>query len=49
MRQSASADQPDVMWTTMPPAKSMPFQRAAALARPFMAPSTPQTMCTKGK
>ena len=49
MRQSTSADQPEVMWTTVPPAKSIALIFASAFHMPFMKPSTPQTMCAMGK
>ena len=44
IRHSTSADQPDDMWTTVPPAKSMAWILAAAFQTPFIMPSTPQTM-----
>src|SRR5438477_7988859 len=47
--QSTNADQPDVMWTTVPPAKSMAVIFAAGFETPFIQPSTPQTMCAIGK
>src|SRR5262245_10445703 len=49
MRQRTSADQPDDMCTTVPPAKSMALMAAFAFHTPFMSPSTPQTMCASGK
>ena len=49
IRQSTSADQPDDMWTTVPPAKSIALMAAVGLARPFISPSTPQIMCASGK
>ncbi len=49
MRQSTSADQPEVMCTTVPPAKSMALIAAAGLSGPAMRPSVDQTMCAKGK
>src|SRR5436190_14985769 len=36
-----SADQPEVMWTTVPPAKSMARTRAAGFQTPFIQPSIP--------
>src|SRR5262245_48343068 len=49
MRQSTRADQPDDMWTTVPPAKSMALIEALAFQTPFMNPSMPHTMCASGK
>ena len=49
MRHRMRADQPDDMWTTVPPAKSIAPMRAAALPVPFIKPSTPQTMWARGK
>ncbi len=49
MRHSTSADQPDDMCTTVPPAKSMALIDALAFHTPFMRPSTPHTMCASGK
>ena len=49
MRQRTSADQPEDMWTTVPPAKSMALMLALAFQTPFISPSTPQTMCASGK
>jgi hypothetical protein len=43
------ADQPEDMWTTVPPAKSRALTRASALPAPFISPSTPQTMWASGK
>src|SRR5262245_3549975 len=48
-RQSASADQPEVMWTTMPPAKSIALIVAESLARPFIIPPAPHIMWAVGK
>ena len=48
--QRISADQPLVMWTTMPPAKSTAFTLApAVLPMPLNAPPFPQSMCAAGK
>src|SRR5581483_6203702 len=49
IRHSTSADQPDDMCTTVPPAKSIALIEALAFHTPFMRPSTPQTMCASGK
>src|SRR5688500_4571691 len=49
MRASTSADQPDDMCTTVPPAKSMALMPALAFHTPFMKPSMPQTMCASRK
>src|SRR4051812_26830875 len=49
MRHSTRADQPDDMWTTVPPAKSMALIEALAFHTPFIRPSTPHTMCASGK
>src|SRR3954470_19297547 len=46
---STIADQPDDMWTTVPPAKSMALIEALAFQTPFIRPSTPHTMCASGK
>src|SRR6476646_7308682 len=48
MRQSTSADQPEDICTTVPPAKSMALILAAAFHTPFMKPSTPHTMWARG-
>src|ERR1700736_2370556 len=48
-RQSTSADQPDDMWTTVPPAKSVAVIFAAGFQTPFIQPSIPQIMCAIGK
>src|ERR1043166_7043593 len=47
--QRISADQPDDMWTTVPPAKSIALIDAPAFHTPFIQPVTPQTMCASGK
>jgi hypothetical protein len=39
MMQSTRADQPEVMWTTVPPAKSMALMAASGLSGPHMKPS----------
>src|SRR6266481_5065289 len=44
IKQSISADQPDDMWTTVPPAKSIALMLASLFHTPFIKPSTPQTM-----
>src|SRR6185437_10758968 len=49
MRQRTSADQPDDMCTTVPPAKSMALMDAPAFQTPFIIPSMPQTMWVSGK
>ena len=49
IRQRISADHPDDMCTTVPPAKSMARIFAAGFHTPFIKPSTPQTMCASGK
>src|SRR5687767_4944641 len=49
IRQRMSADQPEDMWTTVPPAKSMALMAALAFHTPFIAPSMPQTMWASGK
>ena len=49
MRQRTSADQPEDMCTTVPPAKSMALMPALAFQTPFMKPSMPQTMWASGK
>src|ERR1017187_5833587 len=49
MMHRTRADQPDDMWTTVPPAKSMELIRAAGFQTPFMSPSAPQTMWASGK
>src|SRR5213593_4717462 len=47
--QRTSADQPDDMCTTVPPAKSIAVILAAGFQTPFINPSIPQTMCASGK
>src|SRR5438132_1317497 len=47
--QRTSADHPDDMWTTVPPAKSIAWIFAAEFKRPLIHPSTPQTMWASGK
>jgi hypothetical protein len=49
IKQSTSADQPEDMWTTVPPAKSTARMPALAFQTPFMNPSAPHTMCASGK
>ena len=49
IRQRTSADQPDDMCTTVPPAKSMALIDAPAFHTPFIIPSIPQIMCARGK
>ena len=49
MRQRISADHPDDMCTTVPPAKSMALILAVGFHTPFIMPSEPQTMCASGK
>ena len=46
--QSSKADQPEVMWTTIPPAKSAALKAASALAMPEKCPVAPQTACAMG-
>src|SRR5258706_15803944 len=43
-----SADQPEDMCTTVPPAKSMALILASPFQTPFIKPSTPQTMWARG-
>src|SRR6185503_4871698 len=45
MIQRTNADHPEVMCTTVPPAKSIALIPAFAFQTPFMNPSMPQTMC----
>src|SRR6516225_4941082 len=47
--QSTSADQPDDMCTTVPPAKSIAVILARGFQTPFINPSIPQIMWAKGK
>src|SRR5690349_9523474 len=47
--QRTSADQPDDICTTVPPAKSIARIFAPGFQTPFMQPSIPQTMCAIGK
>src|SRR5216684_763530 len=47
--QSTSADQPDDMCTTVPPAKSIAVILARGFQTPFINPSIPQTMWASGK
>src|SRR3954454_12802726 len=49
IRHSTSADQPDDMCTTVPPAKSIALIDAAAFHTPFIRPSMPHTMWASGK
>src|SRR5512139_2815600 len=49
IKQRISADQPELIWTTVPPAKSMALILAAAFQTPFIRPLAPQTMCASGK
>src|SRR5512140_1728401 len=49
MRQRIKADQPEDMCTTVPPAKSIALIEASLFQTPFIIPSTPQTMCARGK
>src|SRR5688572_26007420 len=49
MRQRTSADQPEVMWTTVPPAKSIALIAAFGLSGPHMKPVVDQTMWANGK
>ena len=49
IKQRTSADQPEVMCTTVPPAKSIAWMLAFAFQTPFIRPSIPQTMCPWGK
>ena len=44
MRQRIKADQPEDIWTTVPPAKSMALMPAFAFQTPFIHPSVPQTI-----
>src|SRR3954470_1265164 len=49
IRQRTSADHPELICTTVPPAKSIALMEALAFQTPFIIPSTPQTMCASGK
>src|SRR5688572_23745287 len=49
IKQRISADQPEDMCTTVPPAKSIALIVAPAFQTPFMNPVTPQTMCASGR
>ncbi len=49
MMQSTSALQPEVMCTTVPPAKSIALMAAFGLSGPHMKPVVDQTMCASGK
>src|SRR5512134_2946585 len=44
IRHSTSADHPEDMWTTVPPAKSIDLIAALAFHTPFIRPSIPHTM-----
>src|SRR6266700_5030627 len=44
IKQRISADQPELIWTTVPPAKSIAAIFAAGFQTPFIMPVTPQTM-----
>src|SRR4051812_39319963 len=47
--QRISADQPELMCTTVPPAKSIALIEALGFHTPFISPSTPHIMCARGK
>src|SRR5262245_3335003 len=49
IRHSTSADHPDDMCTTVPPAKSIALMLASAFQTPFIIPLIPQTMWASGK
>src|SRR6266568_6511356 len=49
IRQRIKADQPDVMCTTVPPAKSIALIFAVGFQTPFINPSIPQIMWACGK
>src|ERR1700677_1868044 len=49
IKQRIRADQPEVICTTVPPAKSMALILASGLETPFIKPSMPQIMCACGK
>src|SRR5258706_1512949 len=49
IKQRINADQPEVMCTTVPPAKSMALIEAPAFHKPFIIPSMPQIICACGK
>src|SRR5436305_791048 len=49
IKQRISADQPEDIWTTVPPAKSMALMLALAFHTPFIRPLTPQTIWASGK
>ena len=49
IRHSTKALQPELMWTTVPPAKSIALIEALAFQTPFMAPSMPHTAWASGK
>ena len=49
IKQSTSALQPELMCTTVPPAKSIARIFASPFQTPFIKPSTPQTMWASGK
>src|SRR4051812_14328985 len=49
IKQRMRADQPEDMWTTVPPAKSIALMVALAFHTPFMNPVAPHTMWASGK
>src|SRR5436190_2389759 len=49
MMQRISADQPEDICTTVPPAKSIALIFAPAFHTPFIRPSIPHTICARGK
>src|SRR5688572_5945856 len=49
IRHRTNADQPDDMWTTVPPAKSSALIPAPGFSGPHMKPVKDQTMCASGK
>src|SRR6186713_1779223 len=49
IKQRTKADQPEVIWTTVPPAKSIALMVAFGLSGPHMKPVVDQTMWANGK
>src|SRR3954470_13782021 len=49
IKQRTKADQPEVIWTTVPPAKSIALMVALGLSGPHMKPVVDQTIWANGK
>src|SRR5580704_17432726 len=49
IKQRIRALHPELMWTTVPPAKSIALMVEVGFQMPFMNPVIPHTMCASGK